>query len=131
MPNDCWNIMTFISEDNSEEVTKLFNNEIKAKNPPDDKLIIHYKGNNGIKFQLWSAWGADNEWLNKLVEKYPKCWIKNDWYEEGGGAGIFIGGFLNGKKQETIIKEWDELPIEGISLYLGGSDGINNRYGFY
>lgn len=130
MPNDCWNIMTFISEDNSEEVTKLFNNEIKA-NPPDDKLIIHYKGNNGIKFQLWSDWGADNEWLNKLVEKYPKCWIKNDWYEEGGGAGIFIGGFLNGKKQETIIKEWDELPIEGISLYLGGSDGINNRYGFY
>jgi len=131
MPNDCWNNMTFISEVNSEELTVLFNNEIKAKNSPEDKLIINYKGSNGIKIQLWSAWGADNEWLNTLVEKYPKCWIKNDWYEEGGGAGIFIGGFLNGKKQETIIKEWDELPIEGISLYLGGSDGINNRYGFY
>lgn len=130
MPNDCWNNMTFISEDNSEELTELFNNEIKAKNPPDDRLIINYKGSNGIKIQLWSAWGADNEWLNTLVEKYPKCWIKNDWYEEGGGAGIFIGGFLNGKKQETIIKEWGELPIEGISLYLGGSDGINDRYGF-
>ena len=130
MPNDCWNNMTFISEDNSEELTELFNNEIKAKNPPDDRLIINYKGSNGIKIQLWSAWGADNEWLNTLVEKYPKCWIKNDWYEEGGGAGIFIGGFLNGKKQETIIKEWSELPIEGISLYLGGSDGINDRYGF-
>ena len=100
MPNDCWNNMTFISEDNSEELTELFNNEIKAKNPPDDRLIINYKGSNGIKIQLWSAWGADNEWLNTLVEKYPKCWIKNDWYEEGGGAGIFIGGFLNGKKQE-------------------------------
>ena len=130
MPNDCWNNMVFISQDNPEELTELFK-EIESKNPPKDKLEINYKGKNGIKFKLWSAWGADNEWLKGLVAKYPNCWIKNDWYEEGGGAGLFIGGFLNRKKQETIILEWDELPIEGYSQYLGGSDAINDRFGFY
>jgi hypothetical protein len=119
MPNDCWNNIIFISEDNSEELTELFNKEIKTKNLPEEYLKIDYKGNNGIKFKLWSAWRADNEWLKRLIQKYPNCWIKNDWYEEGGGAGIFIGGFLNGKKQETIIKEWVELSIERISQYLG------------
>jgi hypothetical protein len=136
MPNDCWNSITFISEDNSEELTDLFNKEIKATNPPENCLQIDYKGKNGIKFKLWSAWGGDSKWLEGLIPKYPNCWIKNDWYEEGGGAGIFIGGFLNGKKQETIIKEWDEIPIEGIAQYFGGgsldvgSAAVSDRYGF-
>lgn len=133
MPNDCWNNITFISEVNSEELINLFNNEIKVMKLSEDRLIIIYKGINGIKIKLWSAWTANNEWLNALVQKYPKCWIKNHWYEEGGRAGIFIGGFLNGKKQETIIKEWDEIPIEGISQYFGDSlsDIINDRYEFH
>jgi hypothetical protein len=130
MPNDCWNNIIFVSEHNSNELTDLFTKEIESKNSPEERLQIDYKGTNGIKFKLWSAWGADSDWFKELIQKYPNCWIKNDWYEEGGGAGIFIGGFLNGEKQETIIKEWDELPIEGISQYLGGSPAINDRYGF-
>ena len=85
MPNDCWNNIMIIrhGDDNSEELTELFDKEIKAKKPPDDCLIIDYKGNNGIKFKLWSAWRPDNEWLEGLIQKYPNCWIKNYWYEEG------------------------------------------------
>lgn len=131
MPNDCWNYMTFICEKNekeSKELELLFNREFEEKKIPERGLIIHYKGCNGIQLSVWSAWGADYEWLNELLKKYPNCWIKNQWYEEGGGSGLFVGGFLNGIKQKTIETSWDELPIEGLSLYLGGDKAINNRY---
>tara|TARA_Y100000389_G_C17299294_1_gene432095 strand:+ start:485 stop:853 length:369 start_codon:yes stop_codon:yes gene_type:complete len=122
MPNDCWNKMTLVSEFNPEQLAELYKKEFEEKNIPKHCLTIHYTGKRGIRLTMWSRWGPDNEWLKRMLENYPECWIKNDWYEEGGGAGIFIGGYLNGVKQETIIEEWEELCIGGVCQLLGGSD---------
>ena len=46
MPNDCWNNIIFVSEDNSEELAELFDKEIKEQNLTDEFLKIHYKGKN-------------------------------------------------------------------------------------
>ena len=121
MPNDCWSNMTFVCQSDPEQLSELYKKEFEEQEIPKRCLNIHYKGENGIRLSLWSRWGPDNTWLVGLLEKYPKCWIKNDWYEEGGGAGIFIGGYLNGKQQETIIEEWDELCIDGVAHILGGN----------
>jgi hypothetical protein len=41
-----------------------------------------------------------------------KCWIKNEWIEEGGTTGVYVGGYLNGSKVETKSLEWIDLTIE-------------------
>jgi hypothetical protein len=121
MPNDCWNKLTFVCESDPVQLKELYNKEFVDKHIPHDRLTMHYMGEKGIRLSKWSGWGPDNEWLLGLIEKYPKCWIKNDWYEEGGGAGIFVGGYLNDKQHDIIIEEWDELCIEGVYFILGGS----------
>jgi len=117
MPNDCWNTLTFISENNPNELARLYDTEIHCSNIPDEWVKIQNKHDNAINLTLRSNWEPDLEWLVSMLTKYPNCWIKNDWYEEGGTSGIFVGGFLNGKQQKTIIQQWEELPIEGKVLY--------------
>ena len=40
------------------------------------------------------------------------CWVKNEWYEEGGLAGVWIG---SKKEDKLYIKElqWEDITIEG------------------
>jgi len=103
------------------EVNNLVINELQYEK--DGVYIYHdnvemiKKGRRGIKFNLWSAWTPDYEWLESLLKKYPDCWIKNEWSEEGGLAGVWIG-FID-KNNEEVIKEltWDDICIEG-KLYL-------------
>jgi len=56
---------------------------------------------------------AHQEWLESLIDSYPAWWIKNDWWEEGGSAGVWVGYHKNKKK---IIKEidWDDSCLEEI-----------------
>ena len=92
MPNDCWNRITITCEniEFTEELNNLIINELKHKE--DDKYVY--------------------EWLDGLLDKYPNCWIKNEWSEEGGFAGVWIG-FV--KDNEKIIKQltWDDICLEG------------------
>jgi hypothetical protein len=118
MPNDCWNHITITCENRefTEELNNLVINELKHKE--DDKYIyletvdMLKRGTRGIIFNLWSAWNPDYEWLESLLEKYPNCWIKNEWSEEGGFAGVWIGYFKN---DEKIIQQltWDDICLEG------------------
>ena len=59
---------------------------------------------------LTTAWRPID--LTILLDKYDKCWIKNEWIEEGGTAGVYVGGYLNGSKVETKSLEWIDLTIE-------------------
>ena len=45
--------------------------------------------------------------LSNIYDKYEGIWIKNDWHEEGGMAGIIVG--KKGDIQEFL---WDEGCIE-------------------
>jgi hypothetical protein len=106
MPNDCWNHLT-ITCDNPDELTELILNEIKDHH----QSVIRKRGEKGVIMRTWSPWAPDFVWLSQLLDKYPDCWIKNEWDEEGGMAGVWVGYV---SKDEKIIKQmdWVDLCLE-------------------
>ena len=106
MPNDCWNTIT-ITCDNIEELNNLVSQELKHNNQYHENIIMMKHREKGIKFSQTTAWNPDYKWLESLVTKYPNAWIKNEWYEEGGFAGVWIGS-VKGMK----FMEWEDLCIE-------------------
>jgi hypothetical protein len=116
MPNDCWNHITITCEDQNQ-LKRLVKNELQEMS--EDKTFVYHetiemikRGVNGIIFRKWSPWNPNYEWLEELLTKYPECWIKNEWDEEGGMAGVWVG-FTN-ENGEKMIKQmtWDDLCIE-------------------
>lgn len=107
MPNDCWNHLT-ITCDNPDELTDLIISEIKDHH----QCSIKKRGEKGVIMNIWSPNAPDFEWLSDLLTKYPDCWIKNEWDEEGGMAGVWVG-FVD-KNNNKIIKQmdWADLCLE-------------------
>ena len=118
MPNDCWNHLTITAS--KEELTQILDDE-RFKAAPEWALKIKDRGVQGVVLNLWSRWQPDFEWLEGLIEKYKTAWIKNQWNEEGGCAGIWIGSMRTGEK---IIKEldWEDLCLEEGSYLFRKED---------
>lgn len=124
MPNDCWNHITitcrnseYIEEINNFVVNELdrLNNELKDHEDAytyEEMITIKKKGRRGIMFRMWSAWSPDYEWLSGLLDKYPNCWIKNEWEEEGGLAGVWIGCMSDNNEKDIQKLTWHDLCIE-------------------
>ncbi len=115
MPNDCWNYIT-ITCDDSEELNNLHTNELTREEGLDYEERFYYYKNiniqkkcmNGLKFKQLTASKPDYKWLETLLSKYPNCWIKNEWNEEGGNAGVWVGSTKKGI--QTMC--WEDLSIE-------------------
>ena len=106
MPNDCWNRMTVTGTE--EDVGRFYVEEFK--DAPEWAYEIIVKGVEGIQFRLWSRWQPDFVWLEGLLKKYPSLWVKNIWHEEGGLAGVWIGG--GDSKGEIKRLEWHDMCSE-------------------
>jgi hypothetical protein len=124
MPNDCWNKITIIA--NQDELITLMHNELMYTNIKN-KLIFHHhitlieQGERGIKIKCWSAWKPNFEWLSKMIHSYKSCWIKNEWYEESGLGGIWIGqNTLHGPSITNY--SWSELSIDEEYYYFKSSE---------
>jgi len=140
MPNDCWNRMTItcLEYEYTEELKNLIKNELQYEEKENDEKNDEEKdkenkegqpkyheivrmircGRRGIIFEIWSPWNPDYEWLEGLLDKYPNCWIKDEWSEEGGNAGVWVGynssNNQNNEKEKMIQSfAWDDLCIEG------------------
>lgn len=105
-------IVGIICED-TEELSCLITNELRHQGGEYHETIEMIKrGTKGIIFRLWTALNPNYEWLESLLTNYPSCWVKNEWNEEGGYAGVWVG-FTN-DENEKIIKslQWEDLCIE-------------------
>jgi hypothetical protein len=122
MPNDCWNNLTITSHDDPDELDNLIQNEFKHLDPTGEYVYNEtiepiVRGRRGIRVILTTSWSPDFEWLEGLLTKYPSCWIKNEWSEEGGFAGVWVG-CINGNEQEIKHLEWADICIEGKHEYF-------------
>lgn len=113
MPNDCKNIIT-ITFKKENSLNDFINIELRNNNFQN----ILTRGRFGIIVEIITAWLPDFDWLKNLLISYPECWIKNEWHEEGGMAGVWIAYMEN---EETIIKQmnWHDLSIEDEYFIFG------------
>ena len=116
MPNMCSNLIT-ITFKNEEVLDELVKNELQIydgnKYIYSETVNMIKRGCLGIIFEVNTSHIPPYEWLVSLLENYPDCWVKNEWYEEGGIAGIWIG-FINIDNNEPLIQDfsWNDLSIE-------------------
>jgi hypothetical protein len=119
MPNICNNYITikFASEN---ELQDFVNARIDSHHGWDKKIIS--KGTRGIILTNKTCWQPDFNWLKNTLEHYGDCWIKNDWTEEGGLAGVWIGQYCNG---ELVVNEmkWLDLGVEDRAFLFGWDGG--------
>ena len=114
MPNECTNFITITCKD-EEVLNKLVCEELQIFDGNNyvykEYVKMKKRGYLGIYFIMYSAWVPDYKWLESLLEKYPDCWVKNEWQEEGGLAGYWIGYF---DENEQVIQYncWRDLSIE-------------------
>lgn len=101
MPNECSNRFVLACS-NVEEF-----NALVARELTHDQITIDLLGARAVKFTQVTAWQPDFTWLERLITNYPTCWIKNEWIEEGGTAGVWIGS-VNGIKSMS----WQDMSLE-------------------
>lgn len=75
-------------------------------------FIIHKHGLRGLKCSFTTAWTPPYTFLYHLLKTYPDLWIKAEWHEEGGFAGVWIGqgGLEEGPLTQSL--EWQDLNRE-------------------
>jgi len=54
------------------------------------------------------------EQMELLLNKYTKCWFKNEFETEDGDCGVWVGRYHNGKPY-IQVREWTELMEEEIA----------------
>ena len=111
MPNDCWNKLHIAAEE--DVITTMYNNEFSDINKESSKVE---KYSRGLIIKMWSPWEPDYLWLETLIDKY-ECNIKNEWNEEGGYSGVWLGSKKNNEKNVTKLM-WDYLCIEGLNHHF-------------
>lgn len=115
MPNDCTNIITIICK-NKETLNHFIETElevIRLHNDEHNEFIkILKQGKFGVVFRLWTPWNPDYDWLKNTLELHPEFWIKNEWHEEAGMAGVWVG--FTKENDEPVIESfiWKDLSIE-------------------
>lgn len=121
MPNDCNNIITITCE-NTETLNEFIETELEVIRLHNDKynefIKILQQGKFGVVFKLWSAWKPDYEWLQNTLELHPEFWIKNEWREEAGMAGVWIGYTTENNEKSIRSFTWKDLSIEEEYFYL-------------
>tara|TARA_B110000967_G_C18772832_1_gene504012 strand:- start:584 stop:928 length:345 start_codon:yes stop_codon:yes gene_type:complete len=112
MPNNCQNHLTIVC-DNVKQLNNIYKHEFDVFKY---NTSINVKTEKGLVVNITTSWRPFD--LTDLLNKYDTCWIKNEWEEEGGTSGVFVGGYLNGSKVETKSLEWNDLSIEGKHYYF-------------
>lgn len=69
---------------------------------------VKHIGDAGMEIQFQTAWSPPTEFFKRLVKKYPEIWLKCEWFEEGGVAGIDILYMNNKKEVQTDSFVWSD-----------------------
>lgn len=78
---------------------------IYVKHKDDRYIVIGYEFRNK----------PVHNYLTALLERYPKCWLKNTYSTETGDCGLWIGRMVKGKPDIQEL-EWIELCDEEVMM---------------
>lgn len=145
MPNDCYNTVTIGAE--PEVIQMLIDCEFRFENlrahpatsPTDvedfkeswhkwscdnwgtkwdrSEYNVLIRGKKGLQVEFVTAWCPPLQLLKYLIEKH-KIWVKCEWCEEGGLAGIFVGEHDGVKLLEREFT-WEDWCLEEHVERLG------------
>lgn len=87
MPNDCWNHITL--KGTNDQIRRILAEDLQGV--PEWALRIRQVGREALIFHLWSPNAPAEEFLTNLFNKHEGIWLKNEWNEEGGWAGVTVG----------------------------------------
>jgi hypothetical protein len=73
---------------------------------------VEHVGQGGIVVKFTTAWSPPTKFFKYLVEKYPDIWLKCDWSEEGGEAGVFLVYTNTDKKVDVNELTWNDWCME-------------------
>jgi DNA-directed RNA polymerase subunit E'/Rpb7 len=108
MPNECSNHLTIVSDSENDIIEIL--KELQKEMP--DATVKHIS-KLGIKVSFITPCVNIFAFLNKIMDKYPLIWVKNEWISEDGKAGIYVG-----KENNIKLAEWEDLSFEAEYFYL-------------
>ena len=100
-----------------------FIDELRRNNPNENgnykNIYVLDRGTRGLVFNFSNIWnGGDFKWLEQLLEKYRHCWVKNEWSEINGLAGVWVG-YINRYNQKEIKQlSWNDLTSQQKKLYF-------------
>lgn len=115
MPNDCWNFITIKAT--NEQIRTILTTEFTSV--PKWAFDLRQVGEEALIFTIWSRCTPDKKLIHYLLDKYEDLWVKNEWSEEGGFAGIIVGTKGNLKEmewEEGCIEEWSHRLREAQNM---------------
>ncbi len=131
MPNDCQIYLTITGE--RSHIFELANSKLDFPTfypiPEDvenkqDWCVEHWgckwnrsdfqiqkQGLRGLRCSFTTPWTPPYGFLHHILKHFPTLWIKAEWKEEGGFAGVWIGQTT---EEGPLVQsmEWQDLNLE-------------------
>ena len=109
MANTCWNRLTIWGT--TAQIRQLI--AFFAAYQGEQTILKAGKG--CLRVKVESKWQPARALMDNLFAEAPGIWLKNEWYEEGGSAGILVGTqnalqtltWEEGCLEETIARDAD------------------------
>jgi hypothetical protein len=136
MPNHCWNTLTIIGHNEDLEEIRKNNISFNYYCPPPEELTDEEKyywrwSNWGTKWEAYemcmkiedekdenifeckftTAWSPPIKFLECLLKRYPRCWLKLLWKTEDDVAGVFVQYYKFGEPVTTNVNWMEAVPI--------------------
>ena len=134
MPNECWNTVRIGADEKT--IKYLVQSEFsfaklcpQPENYPLDaqewawdnwgtkwdrqEYKVEDVGDQGLIIKFATPWSPPFTLFKYLIESNHNIWLKCDWSEEGGGAGVFVG-FWNKEENKLETQEliWSDWCVE-------------------
>jgi len=146
MPNECYNTLTIVGheEDLNEIYMSNLNFDYYVPTPENTPDVVKWREENwGTKWAAYpetikmniqgnslrvtydTAWSPPYIFLEKLLEFYPRCWMKNESIDENYFSLIYIIYMKNGVRQEKIFHWYEPEPrltTDGEILIINDND---------
>ena len=118
---DCWNKLTIRGP--IDMLDELEQTKLRLEDLSGDLAFINttYFGDEHVEIQsrterclvvsYLSRNGSFIKFLDQLILKYWKCWMKNEMIGEDGKAQVWIASILDGLVSSQTV-EWQELSME-------------------